>query len=54
MLNVDWFNPFKRSQYSVGAIHLVILNFPRSEQFRRENLILAGIISLDQTNLSML
>ena len=44
MLNVDWFNPFKRSQYSVGAIYLVILNYPRSERFRRENLILAGII----------
>lgn len=44
MLNVDWFKPFKRSQYKVGAIYLVILNLPRSERFHHENLILAGII----------
>ncbi len=44
MLNVDWFKPFKRTQYKVGAIYLVVLNFPRSERFLRENLILVGII----------
>ena len=44
MLNVDWFKPFKRTQYKVGAIYLVVLNFPRSERFLRGNLILVGII----------
>ena len=44
MLNVDWFKPFKRTQYKVGAIYLVVLNFPRLERFLRENLILVGII----------
>lgn len=28
MLNVDWFEPFKNASYSVGTMHLVILNLP--------------------------
>ena len=28
-LNVDWFNPYKETQFSVGAIYLVVLNLPR-------------------------
>ena len=49
MLNVDWFQPFKRrSDYSVGVIYFVIMNLPRSERFKFENVILGGIIpSLD-------
>lgn len=26
MLNVDWFQPFKHTNYSVGAIYVTILN----------------------------
>ncbi len=44
MLNIDWFQPFKHSQYSVGAVYLVVMNLPREHRFLRENLILAGII----------
>ena len=44
MLNIDWFNPFKHSPYSVGAIYLVLLNLPRSQRFKLENMILVGII----------
>ena len=49
MLNVDWFQPFKRrSDYSVGVIYFVIMNLPRSERFKFENVLLGGIIpSLD-------
>ena len=49
MLNVDWFQPFKRrSDYSVGVIYFVVLNLPRSERFKFQNVILGGIIpSLD-------
>ena len=37
MLNVDWFQPFKRrSDYSV-VIYFVIMNLPRSERFKFEN-----------------
>ena len=45
MLKVDWFQPFKRrSDYSVGVIYFVIMNLPRSQRFKFENVILGGII----------
>ena len=44
LLSVDWFQPFKHVQYSVGAIYLALLNLPRSLRYLRENMILAGII----------
>ena len=44
MLNVDWFQPFKHTTYSVGAVYLVIMNLPRSVRFKRENVILVGIL----------
>ena len=44
LINVDWFQPFKHLQYSVGAIYLAILNFPHRLWFHRENMILVGII----------
>lgn len=45
MLNVDWFQPFKhRTDYSVGVIYFVIMNLPRSERFKFENVMIAGII----------
>ena len=43
-LNVDWFQPFKHTQYSVGAIYLVIQNLPREERYKEENVILVGVI----------
>lgn len=27
-LNIDWFQPFKYTNYSVGAIYMTILNLP--------------------------
>lgn len=45
MLNGDWFQPFKYTNYSVGAIYISFLNLPREEiRFKRENIILIGII----------
>ena len=44
MLNVDWIQPFEHTTYSVGVIYLVLMNLPRHERFKRENVILAGII----------
>ena len=44
LLNVDWFNPYKHVEYSVGAMYVAILNFPRHLQYQKENMILAGII----------
>ena len=43
-LNVDWFQPFNRSVYSVGAIYLTIQNLPRHLRYRIENMIVIGII----------
>ena len=45
IINVDWFQPFKRrSDRSVGVNYLVLLNLPREERFKWENIIVAGII----------
>lgn len=44
MMNVDWFQPFKHSPYSIGVIYLSSMNLPRGERFKRENIIVVGII----------
>ena len=42
---MDWFQPFKRrSDVSLGVIYLALLNLPREERFKWENVILVGII----------
>ena len=44
LLNIDWLQPYKHIQYSVGIVYLVILNLPRSIRYKRQNVILFGII----------
>lgn len=44
MLNVDWFEPFTHTKYPVGVIYLVVMNLPRHLRFKREHIILLGII----------
>ena len=44
MLNIDWFQPFKHRQYSVGVTYMVIMNLPRAIRFKRENFLLIGLI----------
>ena len=44
MMNIDWFQPFSNSEYSLGIIYMVILNLPREERFKYDNLIVCGII----------
>ena len=44
MLNLDWFNPYKNKEHSVGVIYLSILNLPRTERFKFENSLIIGII----------
>lgn len=44
LLNVDWFQPYKHTPYSLGAIYLIILNLPREVRFREENVMILGII----------
>lgn len=43
-MNVDWFQPFERGVYTVGAIYLTVQNLPRDERYKPENIILVGII----------
>ena len=44
MLNLDWFQPFKDSVYSVGVICLSFLNLPPQERNKEENIAVVGII----------
>ena len=44
MLKVDWFQPFKHSLYSVGALYMVLMNLPWAERFKPENVFLVGVI----------
>ena len=44
ILNIDWFQPYELSMYSVGVIYLVLLNLPRSVRYKRENVVLVGVI----------
>mgnify|MGYP002803532383 CR=1 FL=1 len=44
LLNVDWFNPFKHSPGSIGAVYCVFANLPRNERYKRENILLLALI----------
>ena len=44
LLNIDWLQPYKHIQYSVGVLYIAILNLPRAIRYKRENVILYGII----------
>ena len=44
VLNVDWFQPYTHTTSSVGVIYLTVLNLPRTVRYKRENVILVGII----------
>ena len=44
MFNIDWFQPFDGSEHSIGVMYMVLVNLPREMRFKRENVILVGII----------
>ena len=45
MMNIDWFRPYKHwKNYSIGAIYVVFLNLPRHVRFKRENILLVGLL----------
>ena len=44
MMNMDFFQPYKHVQYSMGAIYLTILNLPCGVRNKQENTILVGLI----------
>ena len=45
-LNVDWFQSFKNTTYSNGAMYMAmaIQNLPRRERYTSDNIILIGVI----------
>src|ERR1051325_1862151 len=44
MLNLDWFQPYDGTIYSIGVIYAAICNLPRDIRFKRENLLTFGIL----------
>ena len=44
MINLDWFQPFDSSQYSVRAIYTIICNLSRNEQFKPSNILTLALI----------
>ena len=44
MLNLDWFQPFDGTIHSTGAIYAAICNLPRDMWFKRENMLLLGLL----------
>ena len=42
--NFSWFQPYKHISYSVGVIYAVIINLPRTLCYKRENVIIIGVI----------
>lgn len=43
-INTDWFQPYTRIEYSVGAIYLSIQNLLKTERYKDENILLVGLI----------
>ena len=44
MLNLDWFQPYDSTIYSIGIIYAAICNLPRDIRFKRENLLILRIL----------
>src|SRR5919108_3861567 len=44
LINLDWFQPFKYTQHSTGAIYASICNLPRSERNKPENILYLGFL----------
>ena len=43
-LNIDWFQPYKHVQHSVGAVYASISNLPRQLRYQMENVLLLAVI----------
>src|SRR3954454_4681164 len=44
VLNLDWFQPYNGTIHSTGVIYAVICNLPRNIRFRRENMLILGLL----------
>ena len=44
LINIDWFQPYKHTNASVGAIYLTVMNLPCTMRYKREYTILLGVL----------
>lgn len=44
MLNCDWFQPYKHTQFSIGVLYATVANLPRTVRFKRDNVIILGVL----------
>lgn len=44
MVNLDWFQPYKHLQYSVGALYLTVFNLPRAMHYKLQYVCLLGLL----------
>ena len=44
MINLDWFQSYDGTIYSTGVIYAAICNLPRDIRFKRENLLILGLL----------
>ncbi|PKY36349.1 hypothetical protein RhiirB3_396742, partial [Rhizophagus irregularis] len=44
MINLDWFQPYDGTFYSIGVIYAAICNLPRDIRFKRKNLLVLGLL----------
>jgi hypothetical protein len=44
MLNLDFFQPYKHTAYSVGVFYFSIMNLPRDQRFLKEYILISGIL----------
>ena len=54
MLNLDWFQPFKDSIYSVGVLYLSFLNLPLKKGTKRKTLLLLALFQVLRSPAGML
>lgn len=44
LINIDWWQPFKRTIHSMGAIYGSILNLPRDIRQKHDNIMTLGMM----------
>ena len=44
MLNLDWFQPYDGVVHSTGVIYAAICNLPQDMRFKRENMLILGLL----------
>src|SRR5437764_15137836 len=44
IINMDWFQPFDSSLYSVGVIYAVICNLPSTKHYKSHNILTLAVI----------